>query len=68
MDLRRLFGKRKKKRNKHVRYLEREIVRKNDIIKELEKKNQLLLKTSMKQSEEIVNLKKRIREMNDRMN
>ena len=58
----------KKKKSKKIIYLEKEILRKNEIIAEMKEKNSILLKTSMKQSQDIIRLQEELRYINQRMN
>ncbi|MFP4189566.1 MAG: hypothetical protein ACLFNK_00645 [Candidatus Woesearchaeota archaeon] len=55
----------KKRKSRRVSYLEREIIRKNEAMREMKKRNDLLLRTTMKQSHEIVRLQNKIKEMNE---
>ena len=54
----------KKKKSKQIIYLEKEIIRKNKIIAEIKEKNSILLKTSMKQSQDIIRLQNELRYIN----
>lgn len=62
-----LYGKKKKNKGAHT-YLEKELHRRDDVIRELKEKNRLLLNTTIKQSREIVNLQDKIKELNERLN
>ena len=64
LKIKKLF---RRKKNRNIVYLEKEIIRKDKIIIEMKKKNQLLLKTIMKQSEETLDLKKKINELHNRL-
>ena len=71
MNLLKLFKKRKNskknKKNKKQQYLEKEILRRDKIIADLRERNSLLLKTTIRQSNEIINLKEKIRKLNDQL-
>jgi hypothetical protein len=54
------------KHSKTERYLSHELRRKDAIIKELHDKNKLLLRTTIKQSNEILDLKRQIQEWANR--
>ncbi len=62
--VRRIFYKKKSK--KHT-YLETEILRKDKIIKELKDRNELLIKTIIKQSKESLEIKEKLKEFNNRL-
>ncbi len=51
---------------RRIRHLEKELVRRDNMIREMREKNDLLLKTSMRQSKEIVSLQERLRQLNAR--
>lgn len=51
------------KKSKVVKYLAQELRRKDSVIADLNKNNRLLLNTTLKQSQEIIDLKKRIYEL-----
>ncbi len=61
--LSRLF-KKKRKKSRKVEYLERELVRKDERMRMMEEKNDLLLKTTLRQSREIVKLQNMLKEIN----
>ncbi|MFW6231030.1 MAG: hypothetical protein ACOC32_03320 [Nanoarchaeota archaeon] len=64
----RFFAKKKKKKGKkakRIAYLEQELKRRDGRIQELNEKNTLLLKTTMRQSREIIDLKETLQRFHE---
>ena len=55
------------KKKKEIHYLENELKRRDKTIKTLKERNQLLLDTIVRQSKESLELKEKIKNLNERM-